>query len=73
MSSESRALYFVGCTTSYAYPETGQAMKKILDSVGIKVEILEDEPCCGGVLFMIGQTGEAIKKVKPNLFLSPPF
>lgn len=67
MSSDSKTLYFVGCTTAHAYPETGQAMKKILDAAGIDVEIREDEPCCGGVLFMIGQTGEAIKKVKENI------
>lgn len=67
MSSDSKTLYFVGCTTAHAYPETGQAMKNILDAAGIEVEIKEDEPCCGGVLFMIGQTGEAIQKVKENI------
>ena len=67
MRSDSKTLYFVGCTTAHAYPETGQAMKKILDAAGIMVEIREDEPCCGGALFMIGQTGEAIKKVKKNI------
>ena len=67
MSTKGKTLYFVGCTTSHAYPETGQAMKKILDAAGIEVEVREDEPCCGGVLFMIGQTDEAIKKVKENI------
>ncbi len=67
MSSEKKTLYFVGCTIAHGYPETGQAMKKILDAAGIKAEVLEDEPCCGGVLFMIGQTGEAVKKVKSNI------
>ncbi len=67
MSSGPNVLYFVGCTTAYAYPETGHAMKKILDAAGIEVELRADEPCCGGVLFMIGQIGEAIKKVKENI------
>lgn len=67
MSSELKTLYFVGCTTAHVYTETGQAMKKILDAVNIEVKILKEEPCCGGVLFMIGQMGEAIKKVKENI------
>ena len=67
MSSEFKTIYFVGCTTSYAYPETGQAMKKILDAAGIKVEILSDEPCCGGALFMMGQLEEAFKKIEKNI------
>ncbi|MFX1295236.1 MAG: (Fe-S)-binding protein [Promethearchaeota archaeon] len=66
MSSESKTLYFIGCTTAHNYPETFKAMKKILDVAGIEVEILEDEPCCGGVLFMIGQIKEAIKKAREN-------
>lgn len=67
MTSEGKILYFVGCTTAHGYPDTGKAMKKILDASGLQVEILNDEPCCGGVLFMIGQIGEAIKKVKANI------
>ncbi|HUX99195.1 MAG TPA: (Fe-S)-binding protein [Candidatus Deferrimicrobium sp.] len=67
MSTDSKVMYFIGCTTCYVYPETGKAMKKILEIAGIEVVIREDEPCCGGVLFMIGQTGEATKKVKENI------
>ncbi|MHA1358157.1 MAG: (Fe-S)-binding protein [Candidatus Helarchaeota archaeon] len=62
-----KTLYFVGCTTAYSYPETRQAMKKILNATGIKFEVLEKEPCCGGVLFMIGQIGEATIKVQENI------
>ena len=67
MSSDAETLYFVGCTTAYVYPDTGRAMKKILETAGIETMVLEDEPCCGGVLFMIGQSEEANKKVK-NIF-----
>ena len=67
MSPDSKTLYFVGCTTAHVYPETGKSFKKILDAAGIEVITLEDEPCCGGVLFMIGQIQEAIKKVKQNI------
>ncbi len=67
MSPDSKTLYFVGCTTAHAYPETGKSFKKILDAAGIDVVTLEDEPCCGGVLFMIGQIEEATKKVKQNI------
>ena len=67
MTSDSKTLYFVGCTTSHAYPETGKAMLKVFDAVGMTVEVREDEPCCGGALFMIGQIEEAIKKVKENI------
>jgi len=67
MSSDAETLYFVGCTTAYVYPDTGRAMKKILETAGIETMVLEDEPCCGGVIFMIGQSEEANKKVKQNI------
>lgn len=67
MSSDAETLYFVGCTTAYVYPDTGRAMKKILEAAEINFTVLEDEPCCGGVLFMIGQSEEANKKVMQNI------
>ncbi|MHA1651287.1 MAG: (Fe-S)-binding protein [Candidatus Helarchaeota archaeon] len=67
MSLSQKILYYVGCTTCHLYPETGKAMKKILDTIGIDVEIRDDEPCCGGALFIMGHIGEGIKKVKENI------
>ncbi len=67
MSAELKTLFYVGCTTAYAYPESGQSMKKILDAAGVAAETLEDEPCCGGVLFMMGQLEAARNKVKDNI------
>ena len=67
MSSDAETLYFVGCTTAYVYPETGRTMKRILETAGMKVKVIDDEPCCGGVLFMIGQAEEAKKKVEQNI------
>ncbi|MHA1264961.1 MAG: (Fe-S)-binding protein [Candidatus Helarchaeota archaeon] len=67
MKSPGKTLYFVGCTTAHMYPETGRVMKKILENAEIEVEVFEDEPCCGGVLFMIGQIGEGIRKAKTNI------
>jgi Fe-S oxidoreductase len=43
-------------------------MMKIFEAVGMDdIVVRDDEPCCGGVLFMIGQMGEAVKKVQENI------
>ena len=57
--------YFIGCT-SLLHRDTAINMIKILESVEIKYSIFEEEPCCGGVLFLQGNIEEGIKKAKEN-------
>jgi len=55
--------YFLGCT-SLLHSTTALNMLKIMDHVGIKYKLFENEPCCGGVLFLQGNTEEGIKKAE---------
>ncbi len=42
-----RVAYFIGCATNYLYPETGEAVVKVLTECGYEVIIPEDQHCCG--------------------------
>ncbi|MHA1309726.1 MAG: (Fe-S)-binding protein [Candidatus Helarchaeota archaeon] len=57
--------YFLGCT-SIAYKKTALNMIKILDEAKISYKLFENEPCCGGILFLQGNLEEGIKKAKEN-------
>ncbi|MBD3227406.1 MAG: hypothetical protein GF329_04385 [Candidatus Lokiarchaeota archaeon] len=58
--------FFLGCT-SLLHKDTAENMTRIMDKVGIKYQLLEDEPCCGGILFLQGNIEEGIKKAKDNI------
>ena len=40
-------LFFTGCGINYMYPETGAAMLKALEFLGVSVIIPKDQACCG--------------------------
>jgi glycolate oxidase iron-sulfur subunit len=42
-----RVAYFVGCGTNYLFPDTGEAVVKVLTSLGYDVIIPADIVCCG--------------------------
>lgn len=66
MTEENSTMFFVGCTLSYSYPRVAEIMTRIFDEFGIEYKIFDDEPCCGGILFKIGQINEAENKAKQN-------
>ncbi|MEA1998208.1 MAG: heterodisulfide reductase-related iron-sulfur binding cluster, partial [Euryarchaeota archaeon] len=56
-SSEASAdvLYYIGCTARYRVPEIADAMLGIFDKLGLKYQVMDEEWCCGSVLFRTGQ------------------
>ena len=39
--------YYHGCYVNYNYPKLGKDLVKVLNAMGIGVQLLEDEKCCG--------------------------
>ncbi len=60
-------LYFIGCTSRYREPEIVDAMIAVLEASGEKFRILDDETCCGSVLFRTGQREAGEVQVKKNI------
>ncbi len=53
-------LLFFGCTARYKLPEkTLNSVLGFLDKLSINYSILEDEPCCGNILYNLGYSREA--------------
>ncbi len=42
-----KATIYAGCLIDFAYPETGEAIVRILNKAGIKVVFPDDQTCCG--------------------------
>lgn len=62
-----RMLYFAGCYASYLHAEISRATVKILKKSGTPFEVMEDERCCGNLLFSVGLIDEAKKQAERNL------
>ncbi len=41
------AVFYAGCLIDFAYPETGEAVVKVLNRAGIRVIFPEQQTCCG--------------------------
>ena len=44
---QERAAFYAGCLIDFAYPETGEAVVKVLNQAGIQVVFPEEQTCCG--------------------------
>lgn len=58
----SEVLYYMGAGVNFKQPEIADAVKKILDKIGIKYTILNDEPATGKILELLGFTSDARNK-----------
>ena len=57
---EERVLYWVGCVTSFRYPDIARAAVQALRKMGVDPILLgEREGCCGDLLFLTGQLDAA--------------
>jgi L-lactate dehydrogenase complex protein LldF len=45
--SEEKVAFYAGCLIDFAYPETGEAVVKVLNKAGIEVVFPEEQTCCG--------------------------
>ena len=60
-------IYYIGCTARYRVPEIADAMLGIFDKLGLKYQVMDEEWCCGSVLFRTGQVEAAKELVAHNV------
>jgi Fe-S oxidoreductase len=67
VTAKADVLYFAGCSASYTNNEIAQATGKILNASGTPFMVMEDEWCCGNVLYSVGMIDEATEMAKRNI------
>lgn len=64
-----RVAYFVGCGTNFFFPDTGEAVVKVLNHNGVEVVIPEGQVCCGIPSLGEGDLEGACHMLKNNIEL----
>ena len=59
-------IYFRGCTAREKETDISRATEKLLKLADIEYHILDDEKCCGSVLFRTGFEDEALEQISKN-------
>ena len=59
--------YFHGCYVNYNYPQLGKDLVKVLNALGVGVQLLEKEKCCGIALITNGMSAQARKHAEHNV------
>ncbi|MBQ9193941.1 MAG: anaerobic glycerol-3-phosphate dehydrogenase subunit C [Bacteroidales bacterium] len=64
---EKQVAYFHGCYVNYNNPQLGKDFVKVMNALGIGVQLLEKEKCCGVALIANGMSGKARKNAEHNV------
>ena len=59
--------YFHGCYVNYNYPQLGKDLVKVLNALGVGVQLLEKEKCCGIAMITNGMSEKATKNARHNM------
>ena len=59
--------YFHGCYVNYNNPQLGRDLVKVLNALGIGVQLLDKEKCCGIALITNGMSAQATRHARHNL------
>ena len=59
--------YYHGCYVNYNYPQLGKDLVKVLNALGIGVQLLDKEKCCGIALITNGMSATAKKHADHNV------
>ncbi len=59
--------FFHGCYVNYNNPALGKDFVKVMNALGIGVQLLEKEKCCGVALISNGFIGQAKRQAKVNV------
>jgi Fe-S oxidoreductase len=60
-------ILFKGCTPAYKTPEILVAAERLLRGRGIEYGIMDDEACCGSILFNLGDRESGLEAVRKNV------
>ena len=59
--------YYHGCYVNYNYPQLGKDLVKVLNALGVGVQLLDGEKCCGIAMITNKQTDHARKNALNNV------
>ena len=59
--------YFHGCYVNYNYPQLGKDLVKVMNALGIGVQLLDKEKCCGIAMITNGMSQSARKHAEHNV------
>ena len=59
--------YFHGCYVNYNYPQLGKDLVKVLNALGIGVQLLDKEKCCGIAYIANGMSDAARRNARHNV------
>lgn len=62
-----KVAYFHGCYVNYNYPKLGKDLVKVLNALGVGVELLDKEKCCGIAMITNGMSSKAAKNAAVNV------
>lgn len=66
-NSKTETILFQGCTPTYKTPEILKSAERLLKSQGIEYEVMDDETCCGNILFNLGDIKAGNAAVERNI------
>jgi len=61
-SAGETVVFFVGCLMNYTYPEAAEDCVEVLEQLGLRVVVPEDQLCCGAPAFSLGDL-EAVRRL----------
>ena len=64
---QEQVAYFHGCYVNYNYPQLGKDLVKVLNALGVGVQLLDKEKCCGIAMITNGMAREAAKHATHNV------
>lgn len=64
---DTKTILFRGCTPAYKTPEILESAENLLEQNDINYGFINDEKCCGNILFNLGDYKSGIKIVKENV------
>ena len=59
--------YFHGCYVNYNEPQLGKDLVKVLNALGVGVQLLEGEKCCGAGMIANGMSAHARRNAEHNV------
>ena len=65
--SAEKAVVYAGCLIDFAYPETGEALVRILNKAGVEVAFPEGQTCCGAPARYSGAYEVAAQNARDNI------
>ncbi|HEX3744158.1 MAG TPA: LUD domain-containing protein [Bryobacteraceae bacterium] len=64
---DTKVAFYAGCLIDFAYPETGEAVVKLLNKAGVKVVFPEGQTCCGAPARFSGAYETAAGNAQSNI------